>query len=1043
MIKAIICPTLSAVLKQLRDRVKKNEQLERPTVIFCEDRLTLAAERIICSEVGGTFITGVYTFARFLSTERGKRDGLLSSQGSAMAIRRIIDENRDRLKLFGKFSASSAASAVYDTIALLYSSKISAEDAMRASCGGLLESKLHDIAVIYSEYNAYLKNNGKTDRNAYLGELPSVICASEKIKNSDVIFLGFQSFTHTSLECVKAVMATAENTYGYFMGGEEELYVNEASASFKKAAENFGGAFSESCESGLIPEAEALRRNLFDPECFCSEKKFCTSNVHILEATDCEEELEFVAASIKRQVIDRNIRYAKISVMLPDVAKAYRDIERIFSQYRIPFYADMRYKLSAHPVCAFICDFLSCAASGCAPADTDAVIASPMYPAEDIDRDIYRNYSLRLACFRGGIKRQPDKQILDALKFDYDAVERVRKPFLEGIKFLPAKGIARNICGGLRKILELYGVKERLENYSKDFKDTYPAVAELSGRVYEAVLNVLAEAEDIAGDGQIQTREFIKILKSGFSATEISLIPPKADAVFVGDIANTANTGSEVVFACRLTSEVPSSSSDTALLTDREIAELEKANLDISPKIMQVNMRRRELTALNMCAFKDSLYLTYPASSGGEDNIPSEIIDYAEAVFATCDGRPLKPIGVRKVKSSLKSIPYFCSERLPALKRLNGESGKSSFGAIYNVLCERGFKRQADWVIAPEYEKSISDGKSLFVTYNSISPTVLETYFSCPYRNFMQQGLKLKEREEGVMRPLDTGNFIHSVLQKIAPELGGLTDEVEAERRGTEIAQSLLQTPQYGALTDSASGKYTAEELIKEAGAVSAGAFSQIENSLFEVESCETKCEMLLDGNIKINGRIDRIDSFGNMVRIIDYKTGTTDATPLSYYMGLKLQLPLYLTAVSKGRRAVGAYYFPASLEYKKEKDGVFRLQGFMDGSDEVVSATDIEADENEKSDYVNATLGKTTDTAMDGETFDFFLQYAGIVARKGTGEMLAGNIEPSPAGKACDYCKVKGSCGFEAGVNGEVRNHRAVKCSEIANIVRRRKGDK
>ncbi|MCX4287846.1 MAG: hypothetical protein OSJ68_11285, partial [Clostridia bacterium] len=112
--------------------------------------MTLAAERTVCSAVGGTFSTSVFTFARFLASERGKRNDVLSSQGSAMAIRAIIEQNRGNLKLFGKFSASSAAEAVYDTIALLYSSKISAEDVAKAGANGLLESKLHDISVIYS-----------------------------------------------------------------------------------------------------------------------------------------------------------------------------------------------------------------------------------------------------------------------------------------------------------------------------------------------------------------------------------------------------------------------------------------------------------------------------------------------------------------------------------------------------------------------------------------------------------------------------------------------------------------------------------------------------------------------------------------------------------------------------------------------------------------------------------------------------------------------------------------------------------------------------
>ena len=1042
MIKTVICPALSSALEKLKKIIAENEKMGKKTIIFCEDRLTLAAERTVCSAVGGSFFVSVYTFARFLACERGVRSGVLSSQGSAMAIRKIIEDNKDKLKLFGKFSAAAAAGAVYDTIALLYSSRISADDVARASAEGLLESKLHDISVIYSAYEKYLKESGKTDRNAYLGELPEVILSSEKISASDVIFLGFQSFTRSSLECVRASFGAARSVYGLFIGGAEDIYVNEAAAQFEWAAEGFGGAVHESVPSGLIPEAERLRKSLFDPESFLSRSPQKCKNIYIYEAADEEEELEFIAARIKSHVIDGGESYAKISVMLPDVGASERALRRVFSQYRIPYYADRRHRLSDHPLCSFITDYLSCAVSGCSFKDSDGVISSPMFPASNDDKDIYRNYALRLACFRGGIKREPKKEILDGMKFDFDAVQRVRETFLKGLKFIPLKGNARDICGGLRHILAEFGVKEKLDGLAEAFKDSYPVASGFSGRVYEAVLSVLAEAEEIAGGEYIRLNEFIKILKSGFGALEISLIPPKADAVFVGDIAATANTGSNVVFAARLTGDVPASSSDTALLTDREIAALEKVNVGISPKIRQVNMRRRELTALNICAFRKCLYLTYPARLGGEETSPSEIISYTRAAFCTEEGA-LTPLTFKKLEKNRSALSYYCSEKLPALKRLNCSSHPQVISTISEVLKKSGFEKEAEEALRTPQVKKVSDGRGLFVTFNSISPTALETYFSCPYRNFMQQGLKLQEREEGTMRPVDTGNFIHAVLQSLAPEMGLFKDETAVRVRAEELANELLSTPAYSSLKDSKSGEYTAGELIKEAGTVSVGAYEQLANSKFDVEKTETKCEIALDGGIKINGRIDRVDGCGDMVRIIDYKTGSVDASATKYYMGLKLQLPLYLLAASEGRRAAAAYYFPASVEYKSKADGVFRLQGFMDGSDDVVTVSDTTLEPKKKSAYFDAYLsGKKIDSAMDTQTFNDFIKYSSLVARRGAREMLEGNIEPSPVTDACKYCKMGGSCGFSVGADGEERSHATVKCAEIAGIVRQARGD-
>ncbi|MDE7439310.1 MAG: PD-(D/E)XK nuclease family protein [Clostridia bacterium] len=1036
MIKSIIVPALSVALEKLKEIIASNEEKGKNTVIFCEDRLTLAAERTVCAAVGGTFDVSVYTLARFLSSEMGKRSNVLSSQGSAMAIRRIIEDNKDSLKLFGKFSAAASAGAVYDTIALLYSSKISADELKNANADGLLESKLSDISLIYSLYDNYLKENGKIDRNAYLGELPSVISSSEKIAGSEVIFLGFQSFTRSSSECVRAAFQTAKNVYGLFIGGAEEIYVNEGAAIFEGIAEEFGGAEFERAPSTLNAEAEALRVSLFNPETYFSFTPVQTDKIHIFEAADEDEEIEFIAASIKKHVLDGGVRYGKISVMLPDVAATERTIERIFSEYRIPYYADRRHALSEHPVCEFILNYLVCAYSGCTLKDTDAVVSSPLFPESRDDKDAYRNYALRLADFRGGIKREPKQEILDYMKFNYAAVQRVRETFLRGLKFIPAKGTPSEITAGIKALLEDFKVEEKLQSLKEKFRDSYPTASEFSGRVYDAALSVIEEAENILGGAYLPLNEYIKILKSGFTAAEISLIPPKADAVFVGDIAATANTGSDILFAASLTEGVPKNSSDTSLLTDGEIAVLERVNLDISPKIRQVNMRRREQTALNICAFRDELYLSFPAHQGGEESNASEIIAYASAVFSAKHGAVI-PLNIKRDKPYL--APYYCSEKLPALKRLNSPLA----GTVYKILCDHGFKEEADAALRQPKRDSVSYGRELFVTYDSVSPTALETYYACPYRNFMQQGLKLQEREEGAMRPLDTGNFIHTVLQKLAPDIGTCVNADEARARAGEAAKKLLLSGAYSSLTDTKSGQYTADELIKEAGEVTAGMYEQLANSQFKVENTEWRCEINLDGGVRINGRIDRVDGCGDMVRIIDYKTGTVDSSVTKYYMGLKLQLPLYLTAAAVGRRAVGAYYFPASVEYKPKADGVFRLQGFMDGSDDVVSASDTTLKPKEKSAYFDAYLtGKKIDSAMDNETFADFLQYSALIARKGTREMLEGNISPSPAEDACKYCKMGGSCNFAAGIDGEERSSRTVKCGDIARIVRKNRGD-
>lgn len=1052
MITSYTAPALGGALAKLKEIISSNEEKGVRTVIFCEDRLTLAAERTVCAAVGGTFLTSVYTFARFLSAERGKCPGLLTSQGSAMVIRRLIELNRDKLTLFKRLSAATAAQDVYDTIALLYSSRISPDDLASADASNpVLDGKLRDLELLYRAYSDYLEESGSVDRNRYLAMLPDVILSSPAVRGAFVIFLGFQAFTCAVSECASACMEAAKDVVGIFIGGKEEVYVNEAAASFAVAAGNYGGVNRRSVRYPLCPEAEQLRSFIFNPDAFHMAKPMPSGAVTLFEGADEGEEMEYIAANIVRHVAEDGVRYREISVMLPDMDRYAPVLSRVFSEYGIPFYLDKRYRLSEHPVGAFLEGFLACAADGCTKQSVFSVVTSPLFTFSDDrregerrrDKDIFINYILRLAAYRGGVKRAPKEDILAALNFDISAVQRVREPFLEALSRIPSKAAGERFCAALSGILELFSAKDTLSAMQADFEADYPSLSAFSGRAYESVVAVIDEAARLTSGMVMTVREFARIFKSGLAAAELSLIPPKQDAVFAGDLASCANTGSEIIFVAGLTGDVPASGDDTAVLNDRDLTSLEALNLKISPKIEQVDRRSRETAGLNLCAFRRRLYLCYPVRKGGEESGVSRIVDYVRALFLSPSGEKLAVLGSREFLRNPANIKYLVSRPAPALRRLAAEPSPAVRSDIYAMLCSNGYEAEANAALADRgCESTLSEGARLYGT--AFSPTVLETYFTCPYKCFMLRGLRLAEREEGVMRPLDCGNFIHAVLQKVfSPTVNGVTDADEIRSRARAAAEELMRTPAYSALSADKRGEYSASALISEATAVCLGAFEQLRCSTFSVSEVEKNCRLPLDGGLSLYGRIDRVDSSGDMVRVIDYKTGSYDSSAPLYYMGLKLQLPIYLSASARGRRPVGAYYFPASVVYESEREGVFRLDGYMDGSEDVIKSTDTTLEGEGKSRFVNAGLGvKNPDSALSEEDFGDFLLYSSLVARRGAAEMTAGNIAPSPVADACVYCPLSGSCGFAVGRDGEARPRPSVNCKGIAAIVRSERGD-
>ncbi|MDE6691522.1 MAG: PD-(D/E)XK nuclease family protein [Clostridia bacterium] len=1065
MSRVYVVPCLSAGLEKFKEIVSAHSEKDgnegRRLVVFCEDRLSLVAERAVCEAVGGTFAVSVYTLSRFLTGHTGQCENVLTAEGSAMAMRKLIEANRDRLQLFKRLSAASAAQEVYDTVALLYSSKVSADDLSGIEADGkLLKRKLHDLELLYREYMQYLSERGAVDRNAYLRKLPDVINASPEIAGADIVFLGFQAFTSSVADCVRACMRTADNVYGVFIGGSEKKYVNEAWTSFVNIAreEKIAGAvdrdFIVKVPSSLVPAAEHIRRHVFEPESYRKAVKcgIVGGQLQILEAADEEEECAFIAAQVLKCVKEDGVRYREISVMLPNLPAVQPALERAFGEYEIPMYVDRRYPLASHSVCSFILDYLGCAADGCRPESVLAALSSPLFNiTEDggnlrADRDMFVNYFMRASAYRGGVRREANADICEAEGIDFAAVERVRKSFVQGLNLLPAREKESGaLCDAVRELLKNFDAEKRLAEMADNAESCgYASVGAMSRRAYSEVLKVIAEAERLTAGEKLSVREFIKILKSGFTAAEISLIQPKQDAVFIGDLSTCANAGSKVLFVGGLTDAVPAASQDTAILTDNELTSLEKLKIAVSPKISQVNRRVKEITALNLSAFSEKLYLIFPLRSGGEECGVSEAVEYVKQLF-TVGGRRVEPVPVKALSATAENFVYACARPAPALQHvdfyLSGDKdyGERRIAAVYNHLKAQGH--------IPEVRHSggvvNADMRALYG--DSVSPTALETYYSCPYKAFMQQGLRLSERREGTFRPLDSGNFIHAVLQDVAGRLNDLNSKEECAEAARTSAEGLLARASYLVSAGDGGSEYAAEALIKEAQTVAEGMYEQLKNSAFSVEGVESRCKVSLAGGIDVGGRIDRVDCSGDMVRVIDYKTGTIDDSPASYYMGLKLQLPLYLSAAAEGRRAAGAYYFPANVEYSADGTGAFTLRGFMDGSEEVVKRSDLSLQDKEKSAYVGAYLnGRKLDKAMSREDFSDFLEYSKLLADRGAKELVGGEISPSPTGGACDYCKFAGCCGYDKDSRGE-REEVACDCKTVAEVVRAQRagGDK
>ena len=1005
-------------------------------LIFCEDRLTLLAEKALVAKTGGTFESVVTTFARFLKTD----ESTLSKQGSVMAVGEVMTrlQREGVLQCFTTAAGiGNNAKCIYETLAQMSASEITPE-ILRESLSLLpddtLRKKISDLAAIYEGYCAFLEEKRFLDESRYLSLLPAYIQKDESLQHANIIFLGFTSFTAQGALAIRAAVSTAKNVVGIFCGGQEEIYTNRAESVFKRVCAEFSPPVVKDCGTPLSGIAEDLRRGLFNPE--KAKERVETDCIHIFEAEDKIAEAEYVAARIKRAMQEKTgLRYRDFAVLTSSVGGYSLPLKKAFTEYGIPYFIDEKRSLKRHPLSRFLLDAFRVARDRYSSSAVQSLTQNFFFG----ESDEYRNYLLKFANYRGGAKRAIKTGETVEKQFDIAVLEDGRQRVLKATENIKARGQGQDYCRAVRKILVDFKVEDRLNELEERLEDV--SQKGYLSQISKALENLLAEAEMLTGDKELTAAEFEAVLQDGLDATELSLIPLKADAVFIGDIADSRIARAEVLFAMGMTEEVPRAATDTAIVSDKEIARLAEVKTLLEPTVAEVNLRSRESVCLNLCAFAEELHLTYPLAADGSEPSRSEVFRYLDECFRFVGGGKIPRIK----KLSNEDFPYQCSAVTPAIRQLLiekreyelcKEDTRKEYSSLYAALDKLSVQEKDDYLKESAGPVCVDRGEELFFKDGKISPTSLEGYFSCPFRHFAERGLKLKEREETAVLAVDTGNFIHELLEKTSRRYEEIADEAQMREYAIEVGKELLTRSVYAMQQDTASGLVFSEKLLEEGAQVAVAAYRQIKQSEFKVEATEKTVRTEW-----ISGKVDRIDGTEKFVRVIDFKTGTIDDSAASYYTGRKMQMQLYMSNVQGERTPAGVFYFPAAISYTDDEEGKFRMKGFMNGDPEALLCGDKNLTETRKSEFFPAALknGGNVKRVMDEQTFRDFIDYSTHVARQGCKELKEGYIQPTPYEKSCEYCKYGGMCGFDKDIS-KPRAESSIDPATIAGIAKKQR---
>ena len=335
----------------------------------------------------------------------------------------------------------------------------------------------------------------------------------------------------------------------------------------------------------------------------------------------------------------------------------------------------------------------------------------------------------------------------------------------------------------------------------------------------------------------------------------------------------------------------------------------------------------------------------------------------------------------------------------------------------------------------------------------------LEQYQSCHFAYYLKYGLKLSEKDNFKIKPIDTGTFMHDVIDTFfnnvkenSYNLKELTDE-QIKEIVNEIIEEKLGLNKNFIFTSSAKYKALSERLKKVIFRSMKYIVESLKYSKFEVLGNEVEFKdgkeyppIIMDlengQKVEITGKIDRIDiaklDGDKYVRIIDYKSSAKNIDLNQVYAGLQLQLITYLDAVCKKEdfEPAGVLYFnlidpviksKKNLTEEEIEDKIrkkFKMQGLILADVDVVKMMDTNL-ETGASDIVPAYIGKegtlsnTRSSSVNRKQFEYLQRYTNKIIKQISGEILSGNIDINPYYNTknkktpCDFCEYGSICNF------------------------------
>ena len=1090
------------------------ENPEKQYLILVPEQFTMQTQKelVTMHPRKGICNIDVLSFERLafrVLTEMGESQRtLLEETGKSMVLRRVAQEKKKELKILGaKMDKQGYVSQMKSMVSELRQYEISTEDLEDVledlSSSPELYYKLQDIKTLYQGFFDYLEGSFITQEEV-LDAMGRVAPQSKKLKDSVLVLDGYTGFTPIQLQLLETLLEICEEVYvtvtvaagedPYKMGSPHELFYlsRQTVASLLRIAKDKKISWKEY----WIPEGRGEYQGRFKdnpPMAFLEKnvfryrrKKYPKQQdaVQIYEAQNPASEMEMTAGEIRRLVRTKGYRYRDFAVITGDMQVYAPAAARAFARYEIPCFIDEKHSVFLNPFVEYLRAAVDMIVENFSYESIFRMLRCGLNDISTEEADRLENYVIAMG-IRGFSRWQQEwvrsyrgENPEECVQIDKIRASLVEKwePFYKKMKTPDAS--VRTYTEALYQYITANKIQEKLKEFTRNFEaeGNLSLVKEYS-QIYEIVMNLLDKLVEILGDKKVRIREFKEILEAGLSEAKVGIIPPTSDQVLVGDMERTRLKDIKIVFFVGVNEgKIPKEQQAGKLLSDLNREELKgslkERGLSLAPTAKENLYTQKFYLYLNLTKPSERIYLSYSRlSSSGEAMSPSFLVAQIQKLF---------PDAVREW-----DVPLFAESKYGALDRLSEEMRKQDrtspvfeelmswftsqkeYGELVNRLID------AAYYVNPQESISKGVAEALYGTELSNSASRLEQFAKCACSHFLSYGLMLRERVRYEFSMADMGTLLHNSLDLFARkvrEQGKSWVDLEDEERDTlaeDCVTEVVEKSGETILLSSARNAYTinrVKRMVKRSvwalqkqlkqgefyPALTEWAFGEKDNidSLnFDLESGQ---------KLHLKGRIDRIDVCQDKenhlyVKVIDYKSGTTQLDLIKLYYGLQIQLALYLNAALEleKKRFPDKFVQPAGVFYYNTKDPILnkedvknpenpqeeilkklKMDGICSSEPEILQKLDRNLSAGKSVESFAVPVKYTAKGTFSGnskvanqEEFAIMMDYVQDKAKKIGREILKGNTNVNPFERqkenACEYCPYKEVCGFDEKLPG------------------------